>query len=93
MTVLQQLADADHVAWLLSQYVGERAHPLFAPLRLDPAGYARTLARLIGQVWSTGTPAEAIIGEELRRLSGQAPSSAYQAACDVAARYQGPHGA
>jgi hypothetical protein len=85
-TVIQQESDASHIAWSLEEVVFHSPEPVFAFLQHDPAAYARTLARLIGLVWTTGMSADNIINEARRQLEGQAPSDEFQAGCDALAK-------
>lgn len=81
-TVRQQESNARHISWSLEQVVFHNPEPCFERLRNDPAEYARTLVRLIGNVWVTGMSADNIVGEEQSRLERKGYSEEFQAYCD-----------
>lgn len=85
-TEIVQKSEARDIAWGLEQVVFHELDPVFAHLREDPAEYARTLTRLVGMAWVMDSLTEeqcsiSMLQEEAARLTGEAYSAEFQAAC------------
>lgn len=86
-TEVVQTSEARNITWELEQLVFHEPDPAFAHLREDPAEYARTLARLVGVAWvmdslTEGQSSIDVLQEEAARLTGEAYSAEFQAACE-----------
>jgi hypothetical protein len=86
-TEIVQKSEARYIAWGLEQIVFHEPDPAFAHLREDPAEYARTLTRLVGTAWVMDSLTEEqssidVLQEEAARLTGEAYSADFQAACE-----------
>ncbi|MDQ2771308.1 MAG: helix-turn-helix transcriptional regulator [Bacteroidota bacterium] len=82
-----QTSEARNIAWELDQVVFHEPDPAFAHLREDPAEYARTLTRLVGMAWVMDSLTEEqssidVLQEEAARLTSEAYSAEFQAACE-----------